>query len=130
MAEDKDVYSHVATRLGLSRAEAKNQVTRAIYGDVDEATVGPIVTRLLRAVVEAEHVDPEAYFDEADGSRYCIFADKTSGVAVGLGMSELDAWRDAARNVLRPPVPPRVQHGSPTMSLKSDEQFWKKECRS
>jgi hypothetical protein len=54
----------------------------------------------------------------------------SEGEVLGMGMCRSEAWEDAARNVLRPPVPPRVQHGSPTMSLKSDEQFWKKERRS
>ena len=47
---------------------------------------------------------------------------------IGMGKSAEAAWADARRNVERPPIFAGVQPGSPTWSLQSDEQYWKRDA--
>lgn len=49
----------------------------------------------------------------------------TSETIIGVGYNGDAAWRDAYDSFLRPPVPIVAHGGSPTWSLRDDEEFWK-----
>jgi hypothetical protein len=49
-----------------------------------------------------------------------------SETVLGVGAGVAKAWNDAWNNLRRDPLDPVQERGSPTWSLNSDEQFWKR----
>lgn len=73
------------------------------------------------AIVLAVHPTAEAYYVRKS-AKVCI---ETGEEQLGIGGTAEAAWADAVRTVNRKPIPPLPPMGSPTMSLRSDEVFWK-----
>lgn len=74
------------------------------------------------AIVLKVHPAAEAFYDRERDVVSIMVHDMP---ALGIGCTAEVAWQDAARNVTRPPISPLPPMGSPTMSLRSDEVFWK-----
>jgi hypothetical protein len=50
----------------------------------------------------------------------------TSETVLGVGAGAGKAWNDAWNNLCRDPLDPVQERGSPTWSLASDEEYWKR----